>query len=858
MGRVLPWIAIAGLAAAAPAALADEPATHFGVSDARLAVISGDLHGSATGQIGTLRTIVRRLRPPIRTGQWQVVYYDILGRFIALTIVSVSGGGPPEPRLADYGAASATVKEIVHTTETIERDTRKYLTLDVTGTLEPDGPGRCRLANLEVSSQDTAGVGPVVTARPAAGALPVISIRSTKGGSILGRTTIRLGGGSVLRLRGALEGATLDCRGSVSGPLARTPLGRATVPIVNGTLALGERQAVVDVDFVAEWTTPTRGTVTFTRPEPLAGTRGTISRSPDGGYRVRGPRGRPPHATVSPDGSGSIDIGFGPVAVQFATSTGPWPLDAGDPGDDVAAGATTLSPASGGTFAQRTLSRVDLQDWYGIDLEFGTLFGASLSPASGAKLELLDDQFAAPTFSGETDVIRRTGRYFVRVAPDPAGPRPFGSLTYDLTWSAVGASAAEAVVLSPSWGTLQRASESREPHWYRMDLAAGAQVEISFTPPRSPGAASVWRGGQAGEITPLGGAGNPVRIAAESAGTYYLRVADPSSQGAYRLDWTAVLGTGNGRFGTSVAADGDVLAVSDSTAGTVDVFTRSAGCWTSAQRLSVSTQGYGWSVAVSGDDIAVTGSDGVRVYTRAAPGGSWTEQAKVDGSTYDSIGLSNGTLVVGRYVSGYAGYAFVWGRDGSEWTLRQTLTSSEGGVPDTFGASVAVSGDSLVVGAPGLSAARGAAFVFTRPDAAGSWTQQQKLVATNATPGAYLGEPVTIEGDTIVASAWSDDAVHVFTRSGGVWTEQQRIASPLGASGWFGYSLAVLGDTLVVSAPEADAAVVYGRAAGAWTERRRVPVNDAGGSEYATALLSDAGVLGAPDHGRALVVHVGE
>ena len=87
----------------------------------------------------------------------------------------------------------------------------------------------------------------------------------------------------------------------------------------------------------------------------------------------------------------------------------------------------------------------------------------------------------------------------------------------------------------------------------------------------------------------------------------------------------------------------------------------------------------------------------------------------------------------------------------------------------------------------------------------GTWTEQQKLTASDAAAGDLFGASVAVSGDTVVAGAYVDDtpagvdagSAYVFVRSGGTWTEQQKLtASDAAAGDQFGVSVAVSGDTV--------------------------------------------------------------
>ena len=158
------------------------------------------------------------------------------------------------------------------------------------------------------------------------------------------------------------------------------------------------------------------------------------------------------------------------------------------------------------------------------------------------------------------------------------------------------------------------------------------------------------------------------------------------------------------------------------------------------------------------------------------------------------------------------GSAYVFVRSGGVWSQQQKLLASDAAAGDLFGVSVAISGETVVVGAPFDDGAagfdQGSAYVFVR--SGGVWSQQQKLEASDAAAGDMFGSSVAISGETVVVGAPLDDgaagtdqgSAYVFVRSGGVWSQQQKLeASDAAAVDCFGFSVAISGETVVVGAP---------------------------------------------------------
>jgi hypothetical protein len=153
----------------------------------------------------------------------------------------------------------------------------------------------------------------------------------------------------------------------------------------------------------------------------------------------------------------------------------------------------------------------------------------------------------------------------------------------------------------------------------------------------------------------------------------------------------------------------------------------------------------------------------------------------------------------------------VFVRDGEAWTEQGKLTAAAGVSGDRLGDSVAVSGDTVLVGAGFPNAMRGAVYAFTRDGDA--WTEQATLTASDASANAWFGNSVALVGDTALVGAWFADgqgAAYQFGRAGDVWTEQLKLtASERGPNDQYGSAVALAGDgTAVVGAWQTDPAGV--------------------------------------------------
>ncbi|MBX3221377.1 MAG: FG-GAP repeat protein [Labilithrix sp.] len=318
-------------------------------------------------------------------------------------------------------------------------------------------------------------------------------------------------------------------------------------------------------------------------------------------------------------------------------------------------------------------------------------------------------------------------------------------------------------------------------------------------------------------------------------------------------------------FGASTAVSGDTVIVGapgfSSSMGAAYVFVRSGASWTEQQKLTAGdgAEGdrFGSSVALSGDTAVVGasghGDDGQgAAYVFVRSGASWTVQQKLTASTPSAsaafggaAALTGDTAVIGAPAESGKGAAYVFVRSGTSWSEQQMLTASDGASGHGFARSVAISGETALVGAYGVSANRGAAYAFVRTGT--SWTEQQKLTTSDSAPNDFFGFSVALSGDTAVAGAHvkaaATGAAYVFVRSGASWTQQQKLSAPAPFSGdAFGSSVAVSGDAAVIGASgralHTGAAYLFTRAGTSWPLQQALPASDVAQNDFFGANLS--------------------
>ncbi len=335
-------------------------------------------------------------------------------------------------------------------------------------------------------------------------------------------------------------------------------------------------------------------------------------------------------------------------------------------------------------------------------------------------------------------------------------------------------------------------------------------------------------------------------------------------------------------FGDSVAISGSTAVVgasaSDLNTGSAYVFVNSGGIWTQQAELSASdaAQGdnFGFSVAISGSTVIVgaysKNSFKGAAYVFVRSGGIWTQRAEFtasDGEAYNNFGwsvaVSGSTAVVGApgRISG-TGAAYVFVRFGSIWTQAAELTASDGIVADSFGASVAMSGGTVMLGAASRSFYRGAVYVFT--GSGSTWTQIAELMAPDGTGNDYFGVDIAISGTAAVIGAFGKDsnagAAYVFANSGGTWFPQAELtASDAATNNFFGGSVAIFRSTVLVGAADQSyyngAAYVFVRSGGSWTQQVELFAGDGGHLDHfgrAVGLYRSTALIGANGHDSGL------
>ena len=442
----------------------------------------------------------------------------------------------------------------------------------------------------------------------------------------------------------------------------------------------------------------------------------------------------------------------------------------------------------------------------------------------------------------------------------------------------------------------------------------------------------------------VAGTGTPPSAARRSAAA--LRLLQPVSTPAFAQQaYLKASNTGAGdQLGMVVAIAGDTAVIgapledsnvtgvngnggnnSASNAGAAYVFVRTGGIWTQQAYLKASNTGandsFGSAVAISGNTIVVgapledsnattvngngadnSASNAGAAYIFVRTGTTWSQQAYLKPSNNgagdgfgQTVAIDGDTVIVGARLedsnattvngnaadnsASNAGAAYIFVRNSGAWSQQAYLKANNSGATDNFGQAVAISGNSVIVGADGedsnatgvngngannSATNAGAAYIFVRngTGVGGTWSQQAYLKAANAEAGDFFGRAVAIAADTVVIGAGLEDsnattvngnstdnsaaaagAAYVFVRTssgaGGTWSQQAYLkAANSGAGDRFGAAVAVAGDRVVIGAPDEDsnatgvdgdgsnnsaanagAAYLFVRSSGAWSQQ---------------------------------------
>jgi len=250
---------------------------------------------------------------------------------------------------------------------------------------------------------------------------------------------------------------------------------------------------------------------------------------------------------------------------------------------------------------------------------------------------------------------------------------------------------------------------------------------------------------------------------------------------------------------------------------------------------------FGECVSIDGDYAIIgawldddNGEDCGSAYIFKRTGINWTQQAKLiasDGEPGDhfgcSVSIDGDYAIVGAWLDddngGDCGSAYIFKRNGINWTQQAKLTASDGSV--NFGRSVSIDGDYAIIGAHGDNGFTGAAYIFKRIGTA--WTEEAKLIASDGEKIDCFGRSVSIDGEYAVIGAYVAGSAYIFKRNGTIWTQQAKMT---GIENSFAFSVSIYGDYAIIGDyvinDHKGMAYIFKRNGTTWSEEAKLTASD--------------------------------
>jgi choice-of-anchor B domain-containing protein len=230
-----------------------------------------------------------------------------------------------------------------------------------------------------------------------------------------------------------------------------------------------------------------------------------------------------------------------------------------------------------------------------------------------------------------------------------------------------------------------------------------------------------------------------------------------------------------------------------------------------------------------------------------------TGTTAVQGGFGGAIAIAGNDVLVGEAQNQMrSGLVYVYRRGQNGWTELAKVAASDKFDGDGFGASLDVSGSSMIVGAIRQNDGKGTAYVFTRNAQSGAFTETAKLTATDAAEGDQFGAAVAIEGDVAFVAAPGQTqqagAVYAFRRQGNSWSQVAKLTGSATNGALFGVSLATDGERLFVGMPgfnqNTGQVVQFENRNGQWTEAAKLSIAGAARNDrFGMSLSLRAGEL---------------
>lgn len=291
-------------------------------------------------------------------------------------------------------------------------------------------------------------------------------------------------------------------------------------------------------------------------------------------------------------------------------------------------------------------------------------------------------------------------------------------------------------------------------------------------------------------------------------------------------------------------------------AGSAYIFEYNGTAWIQMAKIHASNalqhDNFGYSVSISGNKAIVGApfkpnasvTDVGAAYIYEYNGVSWNEISKLvpfDGAAIDefgiSVSISGDKAIVGSHYDDdnkiNSGSAYTYKFNGTSWALTSKLHASDPDSAGFFGASVAISGDKIIVGAYGDDNTKGAdagsAYIYEYNGTA--WAETAKLIALDGLPGNAFGNSVSISGDKTIIGANFFGGAYIFENNGGTWTQTAKFLAPDGqGNNNFGCSVSISGNTAIVGEDRngsgVGSATIYGYDGTAWMQSSNLAPSD--------------------------------
>jgi FG-GAP repeat len=322
-------------------------------------------------------------------------------------------------------------------------------------------------------------------------------------------------------------------------------------------------------------------------------------------------------------------------------------------------------------------------------------------------------------------------------------------------------------------------------------------------------------------------------------------------------------------FGGSVAVSGKTAVVGSLTAyedaGAVYIFEEGATGWPTKPTATLRSPGaeqFGYSVAISGNTIVIgapptNGNSGTAyIYVKGAtrwpttPTVTLADPGATDQDSFGfSVAVSGTTAIIGapKDTSPYTTAAYIYVMGGSGWptTPTATLVDPNGSINDSFGDTVAVSGNTAIVGE------LAAAYIYTAEDSVWQTTPAAVLSDPSTKKDNEFANSVGVSGTTAIVGAPGAGSAYLYVEGATNWptTPTVTLVDPSSTSGkkTFGQAVAVSGKTAIVGAP-AENCYLYVEGATGWPTKPKATIHKPGGAgSFGTdvAISGSVGLVGA-------------